>query len=85
MTGTASECQNCFPPKDEVLINENLMFFILYFLSYYRYLHPKGEVKSLRETHCWEGLRSTVGGNDDRGSLKEKSRRRQRKPRPVNS
>jgi hypothetical protein len=22
MTGTASECQNCYPPKDEVLVSE---------------------------------------------------------------
>jgi len=27
MTGTASECQNCYPPKDEILVNENLVYF----------------------------------------------------------
>jgi hypothetical protein len=26
MTGTASECQNCYPPKDEIIVNENLVY-----------------------------------------------------------
>jgi hypothetical protein len=31
MTGTASECQNCYPPKDEILVNENLVYTYFFF------------------------------------------------------
>ncbi len=33
ITGTASECQNCYPPKDEILVNENLGFFLFLLLK----------------------------------------------------
>jgi hypothetical protein len=55
MTGTFSGCQNCFPPKDEVLVNG-----IFFFLLFYYCIHPSGEGESLREMHFWEGLRVKV-------------------------
>jgi hypothetical protein len=46
MTGTASECQNCYPPKDEVSVSVK---FVGSFFKFKFHCHPKGEVKSLRE------------------------------------
>jgi hypothetical protein len=48
MTGSASECQNCYPPKDEVCSKcETCFCFVLF--SILILFSPKGEVKSLRE------------------------------------
>ncbi len=54
MTGTASECQKCYPPKDEVLVSDFFMYII--------YFHPKGEVKRLRENGFSGGCTGRVWG-----------------------
>ena len=84
MTGSASECQNCYPPKDEILVNENLVYIYIFFLSYY--LHPKGEIRNFEGNTFLGGITGGgwgVGGIGDRGSLKEQTRRSQRQPRPM--
>jgi hypothetical protein len=53
MTGTASECQKSYPPKDEVLVSDFFFIYIIYF-------HPKGEVKRLRENRFSGGCTGRV-------------------------